>query len=118
MSQLVLENLTFYAYHGVFPEENIVGNTFVVTLSVDVDLQKASETDNLDDTINYQLLYDIVKTEMQIQSKLIEHVAGRILRAVISKFPQITKTEIQLKKLNPPISGQVESATVILSLNR
>ena len=113
--QLLLKNLTFYAYHGVFPEENKIGGTYIVTLSLDIDLQKASETDNLEDTINYQLVYDVVKEQMQIQSKLIEHVAGRILRAVMSKFPQIAKAEVRLKKLNPPLGGQVESATVIMS---
>ena len=118
MSQLILENIAFYAYHGVFPEENITGNTFVVTLTLNLDLQKASETDNLDDTINYQLVYDVVEAEMKIQSQLIEHVAGRILRAVMSKFPQIEKVEIRLKKLNPPLGGQVESATVVMSQER
>ena len=91
MSQIILENIQFHAFHGVFLEENIVGNIFVVTLTLDLDLQKASETDNLDDTINYQLIYDVVKAEMQIQSKLIEHVAGRIIRSVMQSFPQISK---------------------------
>ncbi len=116
--QLLLENIQFHAYHGVFPEENIIGNTFVVTLTVDADLQKASETDDLEDTLNYQLLYDIVKTEMQIQSKLIEHVAGRILRTIMNVFPQVNRAEVQLKKLNPPLGGQVESATVVMEQSR
>ena len=116
--QLILENITFHAYHGVFPEENKTGNTFIVTLTLDIDLQKASETDELSDTINYQLVYDVVNAEMQIQSKLIEHVAGRILRAIMKTFPQVTKAEVRLKKLNPPLGGQVESATVVMSQAR
>jgi dihydroneopterin aldolase len=116
--QLLLENITFHAYHGVFPEENRVGGTYVVTLTLDLDLQKASETDDLEDTINYQLVYDVVKAEMHQQSKLIEHVAGRILRAIMSTFLQIAKAEVKLKKLNPPLGGQVESATVVMSLER
>lgn len=114
MSQIILENIQFHAFHGVFPEENVVGNTFVVSLTLDLDLQQASETDNLDDTINYQLIYDVVETEMKIQSKLIEHVAGRILRSVMKTFPQINKTEIRLRKMNPPLGGQVESATIVM----
>ena len=114
MSQIILENIQFHAFHGVFPEENIVGNTFVVTLTLDLDLQQASKTDNLDDTINYQLIYDVVKAEMQIQSKLIEHVAGRILRSVMQSFPQVSKAEIRLRKMNPPLGGQLESATIVM----
>ncbi len=115
MSQLILENIIFHAFHGVFSEENKVGNTFIVTLTLDLDLQKASETDDLNDTINYQLVYDAVKAEMQIQSKLIEHVAGRILRAIMQHFPQVNKAEIRLKKNNPPLGGQVEAAVIVMS---
>lgn len=114
MSQIILENIQFHAFHGVFPQENMVGNSFVVTLTLDLDLQQASQTDNLDDTINYQLIYDVVKAEMQIQSKLIEHVAGRIIRSVMQSFPQVSKTEIRLRKMNPPLGGQVESATIVM----
>lgn len=114
MSQIILENIQFHAFHGVFPQENMVGNSFVVSLTLDLDLQQASQTDNLDDTINYQLIYDVVKAEMQIQSKLIEHVAGRILRSVMQSFPQVSKAEIRLRKMNPPLGGQLESATIVM----
>ncbi len=114
MSHIILENIQFHAFHGVFPQENMVGNSFVVSLTLDLDLQQASQTDNLDDTINYQLIYDVVKAEMQKQSKLIEHVAGRILRSVMKTFPQISKAEIRLRKMNPSLGGQVESATIVM----
>jgi dihydroneopterin aldolase len=114
MGQIILENIHFHAFHGVFPEENLVGNSFVITLTLDLDLQQASQTDELDDTINYQLIYDVVKAEMDIQSKLIEHVAGRILRSVMKTFPQVNKAEVRLKKINPPLGGQVESAVIVL----
>ena len=108
MSQIILENIQFHAFHGVFPEENLVGNTFILTLALDLDLQQASETDNLDDTINYQLIYDVVKAEMQIQSKLIEHVAGRILRSVMNAFPQVIKTEISPQYLTDERRGSID----------
>lgn len=114
MGQIILENIHFHAFHGVFPEENLVGNSFVISLTLDLDLQQASRTDELDDTINYQLIYDVVKAEMDIQSKLIEHVAGRILRSVMKTFPQVNKAEVRLKKINPPLGGQVESAVIVL----
>jgi dihydroneopterin aldolase len=116
--QLILENIQFHAFHGVFTEENKIGNTFIITITLDIDLQKASETDDLNDTINYQHIYDEVKAQMQIQSKLIEHVTGRILRAIMSKFAQVSKAEIRLKKINPPLGGQVESATIVMSQTR
>jgi dihydroneopterin aldolase len=72
-------------------------------------------TDDLDDTLNYAVVYEVVKREMEIPSNLIEHVAGRIMRALKTAFPQITAIDLKLSKLNPPIAGEVASASVILS---
>ncbi len=116
MAKIILRDMTFHAYHGVLPEEKIIGTTYIVTLEIETDLQKASETDELDDTINYQFLYDIVKEEMQQRSKLIEHVAGRTLRSVKNKFPEISSATIYLKKKNPPIGGFLDCAEVVMSI--
>lgn len=106
--------MRFYAFHGVMEQEQIVGNTFVVDLKLDVDLSKASETDDLPDTINYAEIYRVVKAEMEIPSKLLEHVAGRILRKIRKKFPSIEKVEICLSKEHPPVGGEIESATIVM----
>jgi len=108
--------MKFYAFHGVMEQERIVGNTFIVNLKLDVDLSKASETDDLSDTINYAEIYDIVKAEMEIPSKLLEHVAGRILQRIKTEFPVIEKIKIRLAKERPPVGGEIESAAVVMKI--
>jgi len=108
--------MKFYAFHGVLEQEQRVGNIFIVDLKLYVDLSKASETDNLSDTINYAEVYKIVKIEMDIPSKLLEHVAGRILRKIKKEFPVIEGIEICLAKERPPIEGEIESAAVVMKI--
>lgn len=117
ISKIELTEMKFYAYHGVLPQENIVGNTFMVNLTLTAPLAKAANTDLLTDTINYGDVYETVKKEMSISSKLLEHVAGRILYALKQRFPEIEEIEIKLSKLNPPFGGDVHSASVILQEN-
>lgn len=107
--------MNFYAYHGVMPQETKVGNQFVVTLALTAPLEKAVVSDELEDTINYAEVYAVVKEQMEIPSKLIEHVAGRILYALKEHFPQLAAIELKLSKLNPPFGGDIYSASILLS---
>lgn len=111
-----LNNMKFYAFHGIMEHEKKIGNTFIVNLDLFTDLSKASETDELSDTVNYAEIYEIVKAEMEIPSNLLEHVAGRILRKIKQQFPVIENVEICLSKENPPMSGEIESAAVLLRI--
>lgn len=113
--KIVLDTMKFYAFHGVADQETRVGNYFVVDLWLTAPLQDAVKNDNLEDTINYASAYAIVKREMAIPSRLIEHAAGRILHSIKQHFPQITAIEVKLSKLTPPFGGDVHSAAVILS---
>ena len=106
--------MKFYAYHGVLEQERRVGNTFVVDLTLTATLEKAVQSDQLEDTINYAEVYELTKQEMNIPSQLLEHVAGRICRALRHHFPQIEQIEIRVSKLNPPFGGDVHSASVLL----
>lgn len=114
-TKIELEAMKFYAYHGVMPQETLVGNHFVVNLTVTAPLERAVESDDLADTMNYAIIYSVVKQEMDIPSKLIEHAAGRILRALKDHFPQLTGIELKLSKLNPPFGGDIYSASILLS---
>lgn len=107
--------MRFYAYHGVLKQETKVGNYYVVNIHIDADLSYACNSDNVEDTINYAIVYDLVKAEMQKPSKLIEHVAMRIYTSIKSEFPQIINLEVRLAKNSPPIRGDVQSAEVIIS---
>ena len=111
-TRISLNRLRFHAFHGVMEQERRVGNDFEVSLTVDYPFEKALTSDNLDHTLNYALLYDVIATEMQQPSKLLEHVAGRIIRAVKAQFPLVKGGTISVAKLTPPIKGQMESVAV------
>ena len=115
MSKISLENMEFHAFHGCLEHEQTLGNTFIVNLTLELDTKLAGETDNLEHTLNYQLVYDVVKEQMEIPSKLIEHVGQRILDSILRIFPQIEALEVRLSKLNPPLGGKVERVTIQLN---
>lgn len=115
-SVIELKNIRFFAYHGVLPQETVVGNEFIVNIRLEADLSAACKSDNVKDTINYAEVYERVKTEMMQPSKLLENVAFRILHSIKDAFPQITAMEVRLAKLHPPIIGDVECAEVVLSI--
>jgi dihydroneopterin aldolase len=110
-----LENMRFYAYHGVLAQEQIVGNQFSVSVSFEIDGIEAAETDELENTISYADVSDIVSQQMMIPSKLLEHVSGRIYRSLRAAFPQILRLEVSVYKYNPPGCGETERAGVTLS---
>ena len=118
MSKITLENMEFHAYHGCLEHEKKLGNTFRVTLSMELDTSIAGRTDKLDETLNYQLVYDVVKREMEIPSQLIEHAAQRIIEAVFGRFTQIQMLKVQLSKMNPPLGGKVECVTIEIEKKR
>lgn len=117
-SCIELREVRFHAFHGVMAQERLVGADFMVSLRAEADVSKAVESDDVDDTLNYATLYDVVKREMDIPSKLLEHVAGRIGQAVCSRFPQVTALVVRLTKLNPPMGADCEGATVELQFKR
>jgi dihydroneopterin aldolase len=106
--------MRFYAFHGVLPQEKCVGNHFLLTLSLAADLEKAVWSDDLNDTINYATVYALAKKEIDQPSCLIEHVAGRILVTLKKHFPQLREIELSFSKLNPPITGEMQSASIVL----
>jgi dihydroneopterin aldolase len=113
--KIALNDIKIYACHGALPQERQTGSYFTVSLLLTAPLENALSDDNLDSTIDYAAVYQVVEKEMQIPSNLLEHVAGRILRALKKRFPQTTEIELSLSKLNPPIgAGEIGSATVIL----
>ena len=106
--------MEFHAFHGCMEHEKKLGNTFLVTLNMKLDTKKAGLSDKLEDTLNYQLVYDVVKAQMAIPSNLIEHVGQRIMDAVTSEFNQIEMMKLKLSKLAPPLGGKVEAVSIKL----
>ncbi|MBR5183053.1 MAG: dihydroneopterin aldolase [Bacteroidales bacterium] len=116
MDRVELIDMHFYAYHGCFEEEQIIGNKFLVNFWAEADLSKPAATDNIEDALNYQLVYNVIKEQMEIKSHLLEHVARRILDAVKAQFPYIERAQVQISKLNPPLGGQVYASRVTMNL--
>ncbi len=116
MAKILLEEMEFYAYHGCFREEQVIGNRFLVDLEVDVDTANAENSDRLQDTLNYQALYEEIKQAMAIKSHLLEHIARRILDALDGKFPQIKRAKLKISKMNPPMGGKMRCVSVELTL--
>lgn len=115
MGIIELEGMHFYAYHGHFEVEQIVGNQFIVDVRIETDTSKAAESDDLKDAVNYQAVFETVKKEMQVKSKLLENVANRILDTLHKNFPVIEKAQVKISKINPPMGGKIEKASVTLS---
>ena len=115
-SYICLRNVRFHAFHGVMPQERMVGADFLVNLRVVYPLEKAMQSDEVGDTLNYAELYALVKAEMAEPSKLLEHVAGRIVSAIEKRFPQVTSIDLELTKQNPPMGADCDGAGVEIHL--
>jgi len=115
MGQIHLEDMEFYAFHGHFKEEQIVGSKFFVDLILETDMTIVAKTDNLSDAVNYQSAYKLVKREMVKKSRMLENIAKRILDAVFDELPGVIHATVSIRKMNPPIGGKIKSAGVTLS---
>ena len=114
MAVISIEGMEFYAYHGCFKEEQLIGTWFVVDLFLTTDTTLAEQTDNLHETVNYLEVYQVVKREMEVNSKLLEHVGRRILKAVHDQFPSVEKARIKVRKMNPPLGGKMDFVSLTL----
>ncbi len=117
MGLISIENMEFFAYHGCFSEEQIIGTRFIVDLYIETNTATAEQSDKLSETINYQEVFLLVKEQMAIKSKLLEHVGRRILNLLESRYPEIEYAEIKVSKMNPPLGGKVGSVSLTLSTN-
>ena len=111
--RIVLEGMRFYGFHGVNPEERVLGQEYLVDLTVEMDLRNAGRSDRLEDTISYAHIYRAVKDVMEGEPRnLLEAAAQSIADRVLSEFP-VDSVTVRVKKPHPPIRGSmIESATV------
>ena len=115
-TRIFLNDVRIYAYHGVLPQERTVGGWYRVWVDADYDFTRALETDCVDDTLDYSQMLAVVNQEMNVPSRLLEHVAGRIAKALFQSFPGIRSAEIKLVKENPPMGNDTAGAGVLLRL--
>ena len=112
MGTIKLQNIRTFSFHGCLEEEAKIGSDYRVDLEIKTDLRKSSQTDELKDTVDYVLLNKIVEEEMAIRSKLLEHVASRIITRIFKEIPAVSRIVLAVSKLNPPIGGDVEAVTI------
>lgn len=117
-STIFVNDIQLHAYHGVMPQEQLTGNDYLVSVSAQYPIDKAITTDDVQHTLNYAMVYDIVKEEMGISSKLIEHVAGRIAQHLMKQFADISAVQVRITKLNPPMGAQCAGAGVEVEMTR
>lgn len=115
-SYISLNRLRFHARHGVLPQERATGGEFIVSVRAKYLFDKALESDNVDDTINYAEIFEIINKEMLTPSCLLEHLAGRIGRSIFNRMPMIESIDITVEKTNPPMGADSDGAAVELHL--
>ncbi len=119
MGKIILEEMEFYAFHGHYREEQIVGNRFLVDLELESDLSAPARSDRLDDAVNYQKAYQIIKEEMRIKkSHLLENIGKRILDALFEKMEGIDSATLRIRKMHPPLGGTVRSVGITLTRSK
>ncbi len=116
MGTIKVENIVCYSYHGCMAEEASIGQTYLVGVEMNLDFSEAANNDDLSKTIDYCVINRIVEEEMAIRSKLIEHVGQRILNRFKRDLLIMKSATVEIKKINPPINGNVESVSVLLSV--
>ena len=117
--QIILQGMQFYGYHGVNPEERVLGQRYVVDLTVDLDLSRAGASDRLDDTVSYSHIYRSVRAVIEGEPRnLLESAAEAIAKRVLAEFP-VDAVSVTVKKPNPPVRGSsIESAAVQIHRTR
>jgi 7,8-dihydroneopterin aldolase/epimerase/oxygenase len=118
IGRISLEGLEFHAFHGVYPHERESGNFFEVDISVETDFSEGADTDDLSGTVNYEVLFRIVKEQMDQPSKLLETVAEKIVKQVLNDLAAVSWVELKISKLNPPIGGKCGRSSVSISKQR
>jgi 7,8-dihydroneopterin aldolase/epimerase/oxygenase len=116
MGKITLEGLHFFAHHGFYEEEKKTGNNFIVDVIIETEFsQKSIKEDEISGTIDYEKVYELIKEQMNITSKLLENAAWRILDNIYTHSKGIKKIEVKICKLNPPINGKADKICVSIS---
>ncbi|WP_102273285.1 dihydroneopterin aldolase [Cytobacillus massiliigabonensis] len=119
MDKIILNKMAFYGYHGVFPEETRLGQRFMVDLTVETNLRKAGETDQLEYSVNYGEIFQVCKQIVEGKPyKLVEAVAEKIAGEMLSRYQSISQVTVRVIKPDPPIPGHYESVAVEVTRSR
>lgn len=114
MGTISLEGLEFFAYHGVYDEEQKIGNKYAIDIVIEADVAEAAQTDRLRDTINYEAIYKMAAEVMQHRARLLEHIAYQIIARIRAAYPHVESVSVAVSKFNPPVGGVCTRARVVL----
>lgn len=115
MGLIQIEEMEFYAFHGHYEEERYVGNRFLIDISIYTDTSEAEQSDKIEDALNYQKVYAMIKDEMENKkSHLLENIGRRIINRLYDNFEGIEKLKLKISKMNPPMGGQINSVSLTL----
>lgn len=114
MHKIIVEGIVIYAYHGCLEEEGKIGCNYLVDVTMQTDFTEAAATDDLSKTIDYVMVYKIVKRQMAIRSKLIEQVGQRIVTELKKTFNTLQQITVKVTKLNPPMNGDVQRVSIVI----
>ncbi len=115
MGKVSLEGMEFYARHGYYEEERVIGNKYSVDVTLELDFSEAASKDKLDGTVDYEKVYGIVQEVMNMDANLLEHLAGKMIMALKKNFSRVKRVEVKVSKYNPPIKGLCKKAAVTLA---
>lgn len=115
MAIISLEGIKMFGRHGFYEEEKILGNEFIIDLFVETEISDAAEEDDLFKSVNYETLFYLCKVEMKEPAKLLETVGNRIVDRINEHFENIEGVRLKLTKINPPLDGEVEKASIEIS---
>ena len=109
-----VNGIKLYAFHGCLPEESKIGGNYIVDLTITTDFTGAAITDELIKTVDYVVVNQIVKEEMSVPSKLIEHVGQRIVNRIKQEVTNVDALRVKVTKVCPPINGDVDNVAIII----
>lgn len=112
MGVIRVSGISVYAYHGCLEEEALIGSEYRVDVTLHCDFSSAAATDNLEETIDYVRVHEIVREQMAVRSKLLEHVGRRMVEAIKAEFSMLEKVTLEVAKLNPPINGMAREVSI------
>ena len=112
MGLITIEGIRIFAYHGHLPEEAKLGGHFIVNIWITVDVSEVEKTDNLNDTVDYVQIIEIVKKDMSLRANMIEVPAKRIVDSIL-KLDKVQKVKVELEKVQPPIEASFDKISVI-----
>ncbi len=112
MGMISVEGMEFHAYHGVYDEEQVIGNTFMIDVHIETSIVDGVQEDDIVETINYETVFMICQTEMKKTFKLLETIATNIIAALKHQFSTIEEVSIRVQKNNPFPGYKVASASI------